>query len=179
MNSDQLYLTEYFHQLFAVNHIEAIHEWATAFDVYRSAWFLEDCNWMLRLAKSYSLEPDSQLVVLEQEGLYWFNQTEWRKAETALEKAKKIAEELGDQHSIARTLGHLGMIEQANGHLPKALDLFRESDLIFEKLNDQEAHSTNLVNMAGIYDDLGDWETATSCYNKAISIKKQFDDKDG
>jgi hypothetical protein len=89
------------------------------FDVYRSAWLLEDCNWMLRLVKGLSLRAESQLVVFEQEGLFWINRHEWRKAESTLLKAQTIAEKLGDDHALARTLGHLGMIEQAKPVCPK------------------------------------------------------------
>jgi len=136
MNSDQLYLTEYFHHLFSLDQKNAVREWVTAFDVYRSAWLWEECSWMLRLVKGLPLEEESQFAVLEQEGLFWFNQHEWKKTESTLHKAHAIAEKLEDYHAVARTLGHLGMVEQANGHLPKALELFQQSDVIFERVSE-------------------------------------------
>ena len=59
MNSDQLYLTEYFHHLFSLDQKNAVREWVTAFDVYRSAWLWEECSWMLRLVKGLPLEEES------------------------------------------------------------------------------------------------------------------------
>jgi tetratricopeptide (TPR) repeat protein len=179
MRPDQLYLSEYFHQLFSLDQKKGVQEWSTAFDVYRNAWLLEDCTWLLRLIKSLPLDKEAQLIVWEQEGLFRFSRHEWEKATTDFQKALLNAQQLGDEHAVARTLGHLGLVEQVNGHLREALDAFKKSDEIFIHLEDRQAHSTNLVNMGGIYDDLGEWKEAEEYYNNALKLKRQLKDRAG
>ena len=69
--NDIIFLREYFHQLFDLDLDTGLEQWATAFDVFRSAWLLDDCELLLREVKGKQLNKASALIVLEQEGLYY------------------------------------------------------------------------------------------------------------
>lgn len=104
---------------------------------------------------------------------------EYEEALDKFNQSLKIAEKLGDQRNIARTLHQIARIHQDKCDYEGALDKFNQSLQIFEKLGDKVGTAKTLHNVAIIHQDKGEYEEALNKYNRSLEIEEKLDDQRG
>lgn len=92
-------------------------------------------------------------------------------------RAIEMLKDSGDSRNYAAALANLG--DEYNEKLSKpdsALILFRQSEKIFEELNDKTGIANNLGNIGMAYAKKGDYETAEENISKAIVMLEELGD---
>jgi tetratricopeptide (TPR) repeat protein len=109
--------------------------------------------------------------------LLWYarfleQEVHWQQAQTVLEEAAKIFEQVGNQAGFSRTLNNLAALYYAQGKYEQAEPLYQRALTIWEKQLGPE-HSdtaTSLNNLAELYRTQGKYEQAEPLYQRALAI---------
>jgi tetratricopeptide (TPR) repeat protein len=94
----------------------------------------------------------------------------WDEANASLEEALKLAEECGDQRSVAVYKGNLGAIRSRQHRYDDALKLYDQAKDIFEKLNEPDSLATLLHQIGNIYLMDKHFEKAETAYRQSLAI---------
>lgn len=90
-----------------------------------------------------------------------------------LERAKEIAEEIGDENSVAATLGYLGVIHKSQGNFIEARKVNEQAITIQSNRNDQRGLAAARSNLAIIYRMMGRLDEAQALHEQSLSIYRQ------
>ncbi len=93
--------------------------------------------------------------------------------------ALEIREKLGDAKNLSGSYNNLGVIYQARGDYPKALEFFQNSLRMYEENEEKRGVAMANNNIGAIYDAQGDYESALYYYQKALEIRQEIGDKSG
>lgn len=79
----------------------------------------------------------------------------------------------------ARALGNLGLVNRAQGHVEKAIQLHTESLQVSERIGNQEGRANQLGNLGLIARDQERYSDAIDFHTRAIEINRQLGRQDG
>jgi len=98
------------------------------------------------------------------------------KAEEWYGEARRLAEIVGDWKLFAVVEQNLGLVANARGEIPLALEHFRKSLLKYRELGLAE-HAGPLLNQIGMaHADLEQWDDASAAYEQAIHSSERVSD---
>ena len=132
-------------------------------------------EYLLKEVKSDKEKAD----MLRKIGMFYYLMGEYDSALLKYNQSLEIANLLGDQHGIAKTLYDIAMIHQDKGEYDTALNLYNQSLEIEKSLDDQQGIASTLHNIATIHQDRGEYDTALNLYNQSLEIEKSLDDQQG
>ncbi|MBN2056183.1 sigma 54-interacting transcriptional regulator [bacterium] len=98
------------------------------------------------------------------------DQAQWKKAKEMLLRAKGLAREQEDDTTLAMILVNLGGMEEKLGRLDKALEHYRESLSIRERIGNLVGIARIYANMALIYMDRKEYDTANQLLEDARQL---------
>ena len=91
-------------------------------------------------------------------------------AEAGYLRAREIALSLGDERIAAMVDQNIGAIANIRGDVETALVHYRTALQCYERLRDQENAARTLHNMGMAHLDLGEWEEAAHCLDRAMEV---------
>ena len=98
------------------------------------------------------------------------------KAEEWYREARRLAERVGDAKLLAVVEQNLGLVANARGEIPLALEHFRESLVRYHALGLSE-YAGPLLNQIGMaHADLEQWDDASAAYESAIESSERVND---
>lgn len=120
---------------------------------------------------------ETQIRALRKVGIGYYH---IRKLDTAMRyfaQAKQKADDSGDQKMSAYLLTNMGNTAKAQNNPEKALDLYEQSLLASQTLNDQGAQTVAHNNIGTIHMEQGDWGAAEYHYTEALKIQETLGNK--
>lgn len=116
--------------------------------------------------------------LLDGYGMSLLNLGQYKHALHYIQQSLKIAEELEDSLSIAKSHQNLGVIYEKQGVAKLALTEFKSAEQLFSILKNQNGLLESIINQASINQQLGKIINADKMYQKAelLSIKHGFQD---
>lgn len=112
----------------------------------------------------------------EAEALFWvgtFHQVVREDHATALpsfERSRELATRVGDRLTLSYVLRHLGFVEQAEGRVAAARDLFLESTALRRSVGFHAGVAANLVGLAYLSAELGEPDVARQHLDEAADL---------
>jgi tetratricopeptide (TPR) repeat protein len=118
-----------------------------------------------------------QAYLLNEAGLFLYNQGRYGEAEPLYQQALAIMRErLGEQHpDTAASLNNLARLYQAQGRYDEAEPLYQQALAIMrERLGEQHPHTAaSLNNLAMLYQAQGRYDEAEPLYQQALAIMRE------
>jgi tetratricopeptide (TPR) repeat protein len=162
---------------------EAFGEWEALMGQAINSWQRQQARSLLTLVRQL-VEEDEPLLnkTSERYGSYllWYarlleQDLHWQQAQTVLEEAAKIFEQIGNQADFSIALNNLALLYQAQGKYEQAEPLYQRALAIREQqLGPQHPDTAgSLNNLAGLYDAQGKYEQAEPLYQRALAILEQ------
>lgn len=110
-------------------------------------------------------------------GLIKIDLGEWTETKRLFSEALDLSRKIGNQGQIARSLYHLGRINQYLENWKEAKELYYQSLKLLDKLSDDESSATvwNLLGETEL--SLGYWHKAQKLHHKAMEVYERLDHK--
>lgn len=131
------------------------------------------------LEEALAFAERSGIRALEVEALYrlgWFHENDPRTAVRFLERALKLARELGNELVEMLALHHLGIAYGDLAEKQKALGFYQEALALAGRQGNSALAATTLNNIGLLYGDLGDTDRAIRSYDQALAVIGTPDD---
>lgn len=141
----------------------------------------ECIDWMdtaLRSARQIK-DRQSEGNALDNLGIYYLSQGDYKRAIEFSEQALKIAGESGDRMGEGKALGNLGNAFAEKSDYQQAIELGEQSLAIFREIGNRRHESVVLGNLGSNYLLLGDYERAIELYEQRLVIAKEIGDRMG
>ena len=156
--------------------------------VWRSALAEDDLAEALVKARTEAertqlLAEEKELVTVElarainRQGDRLGNRGEYPQALTVYTLANGLAEQIGDQREIARTLHNLGYVHRAQGNFAQAMEYFGKSLAMSEALGEQAGIGRTHLGIGMVNWLQGDFSQALEHYQKSLMIFETLNDK--
>lgn len=100
---------------------------------------------------------------------------EFREALPWLEQAVSMAEGVGSKYLGAAFSGEAGICYLGLGEPDRALQIYIAAEKILAELGARHAYQVNLADMGNVYLHKGEYVTAISLYQRALSIAQEID----
>ena len=94
------------------------------------------------------------------EGLDFYNRSDFFNARKSWEKGLEICRELGDKNCIGTFLGNIGVVYDDLGQYDKALEYYEKALVIDREIGDREGEGNDLTNIGVVYWNLGHYYKA-------------------
>ncbi len=117
--------------------------------------------------------------LLSTKGKVLMRLSDYDEASEMLERAKTIAEDVGDKKEISQTLHDLGTIQYYRSGDESALDYFNRALDIRKEIDDIRGQSATFNNLGVLYEERGDLDKALDYHRKSERIKEKIGDKRG
>lgn len=121
----------------------------------------------MRLDKQKALS-----ILLAIDGCNWYMR-EYVKSLEAAEKGFALADSLGELEMKAKFSNTIAIINFTNGNYEKCQDALRKNLEIFEELESYDGLSFTAGNLAGIFNQLGDFEKAKKYFKKSLEYAER------
>jgi CHAT domain-containing protein len=93
--------------------------------------------------------------------------------------ALTMARQAGSGRAEAKALTCLGEADYHAGALEHAIELYRQAELGWSRLNDQRGRAQALLYQGYVHSDLSQFDRARDCYDDALSLWTSLDDRRG
>ena len=142
--------------------------------------FLQICDKIdsPKIRRKYNIPYGRSIVLNNIANIY----LKWGMEERAFEYLKKAYEQAIESKrldGISSILVNLAKIYQSRGEIDNALQAYRESLEIKEKLGDTYQKGINYLNIGAIYEEKGDYQMALTNYMEAMKIYKEYEHLEG
>lgn len=97
-------------------------------------------------------------------------------AESYYNHALTIYKSIGDSVGIGLAKHTLSVLYQTYTDYETSLKYALESNRIFKKFDNKGLYAKSLLNLGNIYDDLGEYDTAFSCYEACYSLSTEINE---
>jgi tetratricopeptide (TPR) repeat protein len=104
---------------------------------------------------------------------------DYKQAQTYLQQALAIQQQIGDKFGEGATLNNMATIAHARSDYVTALNYLQKSLVICQKIGEKSGEGVTLNNMAQIYKARGDFATAQEYLKKSLVIRQEIGDKSG
>ncbi|MGH9843752.1 MAG: tetratricopeptide repeat protein [Blastocatellia bacterium] len=154
---------------------------ASAFDEFAAALAeaKSDQERAALLAEEKEFVTAELVRALGGQGDRFYDQGSYPQALAIHRLAQGIAEQIGDQPGIARTLRNIGNIHISQGDYAKALEVFRRGLELNERLQDKAGIARSLGSLGIVYGSQGDYARALEYYGKCLKQFEAMDDQTG
>lgn len=112
-------------------------------------------------------------------GIRAFNTGQYQNAQTLLQAALEIYQEIANRHGEGEALNVLGVLFQIAGQPQIAIDLLEQALEISHEVNDRRMEGAALGNLGIIYRNLGQYERAIERYEQLLVISREIGDRRG
>ena len=102
---------------------------------------------------------------------------QYEEAKNSLEKALQLSKQLDDQKGIALILNSLGIVNTDLANLDIAIEQLQQSMAINYQFGDSSRTTSNLLNIAAIYESKGEILTSLEYNKNALLLCKKYDKK--
>jgi predicted ATPase len=141
---------------------------------YRRGYYDEARHWLERAAQlSDHMSPAVRAKVLRGAGVLAFLQCDYQMAESRLEQARSLNEQLGDKAAIARAVQRLGSVQRERGNYEQATQLHRESLRLWSELGEAGGVASSQDYLGFVAWLEGRYEDAEQLCSKAFSYFEQ------
>jgi len=112
-------------------------------------------------------------------GLVCETQGHYTKALDYYSQSLKIAENIGNQPIIARSLNNIGLIYKEDGDYSKALEYYLKSLELAEQLGNKHAVAGISMNIGVIHNEQGNYPKSLDFYSKSLETARQVGNQQG
>lgn len=91
----------------------------------------------------------------------------------SLERARELATSADDRLTLSYVLRHLGFVEQSEGRVPAARDLFLESTRLRREIGFHAGVAANLVGLAYVSAELGEPDASREFLDEAAALAEE------
>jgi tetratricopeptide (TPR) repeat protein len=145
---------------------DASAQWLEALSIFEGLWKEE---------LPLSLEG----VLANDLGTLHHDKGEWERAIEYHERSLAVAQKVGDEYAVARTLNNLGSVYQGKGEWERAIESYERSQAILKKVGDEHRMATIFNNLGEIYRVKKEWERAIEYHERSLAILKKVGDEHG
>jgi len=145
---------------------DASAQWLEALSIFEGLWKEE---------LPLSLEG----VLANDLGTLHHDKGEWERAIEYHERSLAVAQKVGDEYAVARTLNNLGSVYQGKGEWERAIESYERSQAILKKVGDEHRMATIFNNLGEIYRVKKEWEQAIEYHERSLAILKKVGDEHG
>lgn len=136
------------------------------------------------LAQMQAEEPElittAELVrALGRQGDDFFDQAEYARAASLHRLAQGIAERIGDQPGIARSLYNLGNVAWAQSNLAQAMEYIQKSQSLYERLGNKPGIARALNSLGNIQYAQGNYAQALEHFRQSLTLLESVNNKPG
>jgi tetratricopeptide (TPR) repeat protein len=93
-----------------------------------------------------------------------------------LQRSLRLAEEMGDEVTLADIYYDLGGIAERRGHFPEAIALFEKAGICSKKVGDRSALGRSLYGIGRVRSSLGEYPEAIGLKKEAIAVLERVGD---
>lgn len=90
------------------------------------------------------------------------------------EEARRGAEAVADERTVARAAANLAVLYEIGGLQAEALSLHRRALTLFERQGWKEATASTLLNLGNLFEARGELAEASAAYQRALRIKQEL-----
>ena len=162
---------------------EAFSEWQTLMDQAVNSWQRQQARSLLALMWQLLEEGEPFLSKTSEpygDYLLWYarfleQEVHWQQAQTVLEEAAKLFEQVGNQDSFSTALNNLAELYRVQGKYRQAEPLYKRAQAIWEKALGPEHPNValGLNNLALLYHAQGQYEQAEPLLKRAQAIREK------
>ncbi|MEM1279822.1 MAG: CHAT domain-containing tetratricopeptide repeat protein [Cyanobacteria bacterium P01_H01_bin.152] len=116
---------------------------------------------------------------LYERGVREFNASQYQNAQTSLQAALEIYQEIANRHGEGETLNILGVLFQIAGQPRNAIELLEQAVAIAEEIGDRQMQGAAIGNLGIVYRNLGEYEQAIEYYSDLLVISREVRDRRG
>jgi tetratricopeptide (TPR) repeat protein len=135
----------------------------------------------LKIART-SNDPDALNQIpatLDDLGISLRKMGELSRATEVLQESLRIRRQTGDQLGLATTLNNLGALHRLERAYDEAARCHNEAILIFQEQGSQSKVASARTQLALVYEDLGNLNTALLTYESALAVNRETQNIDG
>lgn len=132
----------------------------------------------LRIADSIKY-LDMEAAILNNIGLLFYYQEEWKKSIDYYQKANQINQSIGDYQSMALIYNNVGIAYYYLEMLDSVLVNFERSLEIYVKLGDKKGQTRPLFNIGEVYSEKGEYKKALEYYERSLKLEEELGYKKG
>ncbi|NJM05063.1 tetratricopeptide repeat protein [Candidatus Gracilibacteria bacterium] len=124
---------------------------------------------------------DRRLLALLQlrQGFFADRMGEYQRAETLLDTALSVLQELGDQASVAFALSTRGRVAEHKGAMEQAIALHNDSLILYQALGDRSGEASALHNLGSAYEGLHQYAAAAEYAERSLALRRTIGDLRG
>ena len=135
---------------------------------------IEAMQWLqLGLAKGRSISPAVRAKACSASGTMAWLQGQMEQAKALHQESLALYQALGDQHGVAFTLNHLGVVIKDAGDIVEGKRLLQESLALYRSLPLDYLMVYPLNNMGAFWLNLEQYHEARACFEEALMLGRQ------
>lgn len=115
-------------------------------------------------------KPELKAGCYNSKGVNQMQLTDYDGATQSFLNAMRAYEELKDSLSLAVSMTNIAIIHNRLGEYQKALEIYRNTEAIYKRLNNRRLLADNYGNMGNTLADLGNKQGAMRCYDLCIQL---------
>ena len=123
--------------------------------------------------------PNEEGERLIEEGVEFFEDSEFQGALSKFKKALTIFKENDYQEGTATALRNIGRAHRNLANYPEALKHLEQALEIDRRIANKKGEANDLTNLGVVYDSLANYPKALDCYEKALKIHREIGNRKG
>jgi serine phosphatase RsbU (regulator of sigma subunit) len=144
------------------------HDFGKAMDFYIRALKAAEANKDNR-SRSYVLNSMGKLYF--DIGKKDEHPKDFEQAITYYRRSYELKKEMGDKRGMANTLGNMGEVQMERGKYTEAIDFYMKGYMLAVETDYKEWLESGTLNMAGLYEKVGDYKNAFKFHQEYVSVK--------
>jgi tetratricopeptide (TPR) repeat protein len=169
---------EQMYHLLAVDEEQGHELFQSMFDEAIKFYRLSTCSLLLQLAEEFRehLSEEHQQWLRYNQGQLACHAARWDEAWEFFEAL--LEEELVDKLK-GEVLGYAGLVYKAKGEWERAIEYYKRSLAIEEKVGDEHGMAATFNNLGVVYQDKREWERAIEYHERSLMIQEKVGDAHG
>ena len=132
-----------------------------------------------KLLSELSAEAEISGYLLGSLGVLYWQIGSYKKSLEYLEKALKIARDIGDRVNEGAMFGNIGLAYYSVGQVERAIGYYKQALAIAKEIGDRRGEGMHLGNLGTAYANRGQVKRAIGYYEQAFAIAKEIGDRHG
>ncbi|HVD59820.1 MAG TPA: CHAT domain-containing protein [Gemmatimonadaceae bacterium] len=130
--------------------------------------------WRESLSRASSIKDDAGIAVATMSiGAGFYRLEKLDSAEAYLNKARDLAQRVGDFRTVGNATGILASVSKSRGNVRRATDLYRRASIIRARSGDTRGIAADENNLGLIAEDAGDIDAARRAFSKALDLNRR------
>lgn len=123
-----------------------------------------------------NFDINEEIKILNVLGYLYWNSDNFHDANLYWEQSKKIAQEVNDLRSIAKSNNNIGTVYDIMNKPLEAIECYQQGLTIAQEIGDMQIELVALGNLGSIYSDQNQYSKAIEYYQQSIEIARGIDD---